>query len=280
MKTAAYPRLKDAILLCLLLIVLQYAYTLVFTVLASVLGVADHDATYKYGITIVQILTFLVPLILALQKIGLPYAAVFQLKRVSWRVLGYSLIFIFGFLIISSEIDNVVGYFLPMPPFFKEMFDNFLSDDHVITAILLVILIPGFFEEFFFRGLLLHGFAKVYSTRRSIVYSALLFGLIHLNPWQFVGAFSIGVFSAWIFIKTRSIVISIVMHMINNGLYLLTTNFPEFVPVNGFNANFVSPTVFQPLWFDCIGIAMASLGLYLLVTHFRKAPGGTEGTDV
>lgn len=271
MKFVVYPKLKDAILLCVLMVALQFAYTFIFGVIAYILGITEASATYKYGTTVIQILAFLIPLILALQKIKLPFAEVIKFKRVSRRAFAYSLIFIFGFLIISSEIDNILNYVLPVPPFVKAAFDGFLSNDHVITVLLLVVLIPGFFEEFLFRGLLLHGFTQAYSIKRSIIYSAILFGLVHLNPWQFVGAFLIGVFSAWIFIKTGSLVISVVIHMINNGVYLLTTHFPELKPVQGFNGSFSTPTVFQPIWFDCMGVALALLGIYLLVTHFKTA---------
>ena len=159
-----------------------------------------------------------------------------------------------------------------MPPLIlvQEGCPHLIQPSKAVRFLGLIIIIPGFFEEIIFRGIFLHGFTKSYSTLRSIIYSSVLFGLIHLNPWQFVGAFLIGLISAWIFIKTKSIIISILIHMLNNGIYLITTHFPELKPVQGFNNRFITPTVFQPLWFDSIGVVLSIMGLLLLVRYFKN----------
>lgn len=45
---------------------------------------------------------------------------------------------------------------------------------------------------------------------------ALLFGLVHLNPWQFVTGFIVGIFSGWVYYKTRSLLPSIIIHAAAN----------------------------------------------------------------
>jgi membrane protease YdiL (CAAX protease family) len=40
----------------------------------------------------------------------------------------------------------------------------------------------------------------------------LLFGLVHLNPWQFVTGLIIGIFSGWVYYRTRSLSFSIIIH--------------------------------------------------------------------
>ncbi|WP_409994892.1 CPBP family intramembrane glutamic endopeptidase [Chitinophaga pinensis] len=42
---------------------------------------------------------------------------------------------------------------------------------------------------------------KRYPPRKAIVISALFFGLIHLNPWQALPAFCIGLLLGWVFTK-------------------------------------------------------------------------------
>lgn len=40
--------------------------------------------------------------------------------------------------------------------------------------------------------------------------------IVHLNPWQFVGALIIGIFSGWVYYKTRKLFLSILIHLVNN----------------------------------------------------------------
>lgn len=46
--------------------------------------------------------------------------------------------------------------------------------------------------------------------------SSILFGIVHLNPWQFISAFIIGLFSGWVYYKTRNLTLSILIHFVNN----------------------------------------------------------------
>lgn len=72
-------------------------------------------------------------------------------------------------------------------------------------------------EELIFRGVVLRCSAKI-SGRFAIFFSALMFGLMHGNPYQFVLAFLIGIPLAMIAMKTGSIIPSIICHMANNLL--------------------------------------------------------------
>lgn len=45
----------------------------------------------------------------------------------------------------------------------------------------------------------------------------MLFGLLHLNPWQFIAAFNLGLLAGWVFYRTKSIIPAIAVHFVNNG---------------------------------------------------------------
>lgn len=70
-------------------------------------------------------------------------------------------------------------------------------------------------EELFFRGVVLKQFSRV-SGRFAIVISAVIFGLMHGNPYQAVMAFLIGLVLGYITIETNSIVPAIICHMTVN----------------------------------------------------------------
>lgn len=51
----------------------------------------------------------------------------------------------------------------------------------------------------------------------AIVISSLLFGIIHFNPVQIIGAFLLGLFFAWIYVASnKNLLLPIVFHVINN----------------------------------------------------------------
>lgn len=91
----------------------------------------------------------------------------------------------------------------------------------------MLISIPSAFEEAAFRGIVLTVFLNKYSENKSIVFSSLGFGLMHvLNLangadfiWvmgQIVWAFIIGLFYGYTFVKTRSLLPPMIVHYLGN----------------------------------------------------------------
>ena len=83
------------------------------------------------------------------------------------------------------------------------------------TFITLVFAAPVL-EELLFRGIMLDGLLKNHKPFKSIFITSLLFGLVHLNPWQFIAGFILGIFIGWIYYKTRSLSYAIIMHATAN----------------------------------------------------------------
>ena len=79
-----------------------------------------------------------------------------------------------------------------------------------------MILLGPILEELLFRGTILKGFLSHYSVPKAIGYSSILFGLIHVLPVAVVGALLIGLYLGWIYFKTRSIGITILLHITAN----------------------------------------------------------------
>jgi membrane protease YdiL (CAAX protease family) len=109
--------------------------------------------------------------------------------------------------------------------FVRQVFD--LSRDLPPGSPSLFISIPSIFEEVAFRGIVLTVFLGKYSEGKSIIFSALGFGLIHLLNllnggdlvWilgQVVWAFTIGLFYGYVFVKTRSLLPSMIVHYLGN----------------------------------------------------------------
>ena len=83
-------------------------------------------------------------------------------------------------------------------------------------------------EELIFRGVILDGLLKKYTPAKSILISSLLFGLVHLNPWQFITGLIIGIFSGWVYYRTKSLSLSIIIHASANLSGFLMRYFIDF----------------------------------------------------
>lgn len=83
-----------------------------------------------------------------------------------------------------------------------------------LTFFYMVICAP-FLEEYVFRKLIVDRTVR-YGQGAAIVVSGLMFGLFHGNLSQFVYAASMGVFLAFLYVKTGKLKITIAIHMIVN----------------------------------------------------------------
>ncbi len=201
------------------------------------------------------------------------------LKRWRWRdlggwtfrpgLLGPLLLLLVAEKILSSELDNLLRAVRPMPPALGHYLGSLQAPGRTGLAAVALMLVAGLTEEVIFRGLLLGGLRRVRGARVALLVSAGLFALIHLNPWQFAHAFALGLILGWTFLRTRSLLLCIVLHGASNGLNLLTRQLPW--AIRGFNAPHPPAAVwFQPWWFDLAGLAAVALAVALF--HRLTAP--------
>ena len=139
------------------------------------------------------------------------------------------------------------------------------------SAFLLVLVAP-LTEELLFRGLILRGLLRHYSVRKALLASAVLFTLLHANPWQVVTPMALGLVLGWWFVRTRSLTPCLAAHALLNAMALTCTAFS--FQIRGFN---VVPTPgsiaeFQPLWFDLAGLALLLAGLWSFHRFAPPAP--------
>ena len=266
----AYPRIKNAVLLCLLFLGIQFLSGIIIRFIFGLFGIGIDSLTYGIGMIILELLSFGVVIIIGFKKSKQKFNEVFKFNKVSLAHWAAIIIFMIGFIIVSSEIDNVINYFLPMPKFLQNLFETLIVEQMFAVSVILVGIIPAVTEEMFFRGVLLNGFQRNYSEKKAILISSLIFGIIHLNPWQFVTAFIIGLVMAWVYINTKSILLCIYMHLFNNVIVVIVMKYREVFPTEGFNSAY-SDKMFQPIWFDLIGIIITVLGVLLLIRAVKKA---------
>lgn len=90
-----------------------------------------------------------------------------------------------------------------------------VSDTNVWIRILILVICAPIVEEIIFRKLLVDRTA-CFGEGVAVVLSGVMFGLFHGNLSQFVYAFTLGMFLAFIYVKTRKVQYTIAIHMVIN----------------------------------------------------------------
>ncbi len=107
-----------------------------------------------------------------------------------------------------------ISVLIPMPEIIKKMFEKIMKPN--IFSFLAAVIAAPILEEIFFRGIILEGLLKNYSPQKSIIWSSVIFGISHLNPWQALPTMFAGVFIGWIYWKSNSLIPGILIHLLNN----------------------------------------------------------------
>ena len=270
MENKIYPTIKNSILLCLLIMGIQFGLGIIIGLFKLIFNLSDFSFVIGILTVLTSIISFGIAILVGYEKTKRRFNDVFKFNRVSGFLWIAITVFMTGFTIVSSETDNLLNYILPPPEKFRYLFETLMSGQPLILSIIAIGIIPAFTEELFFRGLILDGFIKNYSKRKAILITAFLFGVIHLNPWQFYSGFICGLITAWICIETNSILLCLFIHFFNNALYTITVRYKDLIPVKGFNSNFATPVVFQPLWFDITGVAILTAGTIMLIKGIKE----------
>lgn len=113
----------------------------------------------------------------------------------------------------GNLIGNLLSSLLSGGTATNQLF-NYAFDDNPLKIIVMVILAP-LLEEFLFRRQIIDRTSK-YGEKSAILFSALCFGLFHMNLYQFFYAFGLGLLFGYVYTRTRRLRYSVIMHMIIN----------------------------------------------------------------
>ena len=96
------------------------------------------------------------------------------------------------------------------------------------VGLLSVSIFAPFFEEWLCRGMIMRGLMTKMKPVYAIWISALIFGLIHGNLWQAIPATFLGALFGYVYYKTGSLKLTMLMHFVNNTMSLILTRIDKF----------------------------------------------------
>jgi len=146
-----------------------------------------------------------------------PLHDTFALRSASLRIVPGLVALLVGLTVLAAEGVALLTQVMPIPPDLYTLFEDVTVESGRV-GFLVVAGIGPLVEELLFRGVILSGLLSHYRARWAIVGSAVLFGAMHLNPWQFVPAFAMGLSGGWLVMRTRSLWPSVALHMGYNAL--------------------------------------------------------------
>lgn len=137
-------------------------------------------------------------------------------------IMCYALVYISN--IIGNILTSVIGIFKQGQV--ENTIVNLTMSISPLASFLFMVIAAPIMEEYIFRKLLIDRVVK-YGEGLAILLSGVIFGLFHGNLNQFAYAFILGCFFGFIYVRTRNVLHTILMHMLNNfmgsilGMFIL-----------------------------------------------------------
>lgn len=140
---------------------------------------------------------------------------------------------------------------------------------------------PAVSEELAFRGFILRGFLSRFHPAWAILFTALLFAILHIEPLQVIAVFPFGLLAGYLVVRTNSIYPAMLMHAcidlastVEGALFSLY--FPDAYRSESALREFILNWSYPPIVF-VVAVFVLPLGLYTLHRLTRpQAPRTSE----
>lgn len=160
-----------------------------------------------------ELLSFLPPVVLYFVITKKDIKQTLYLKPLDWKNILLLLSFGISIQPLMSLLSYAAALFFPNP---VEESIGGMQSSGFLMSLLSVAIFPALLEEVLSRGILLSGYHFLGKWRAALA-SALLFGLLHMNPQQFPYAFLVGFIFCFLVERTGSLWASILPHLVING---------------------------------------------------------------
>ena len=248
----------------ILLFVMFLIGALLGNIIVLALGLVSAEFAAIYGVVISYPVMFIPPLL---------YASA-QSRRNEYFELGYALDsnnfgrmggWMLGLIVSITTIaaafmtDSLTKIMPEAPQWFEDAMSSIMEAPTWLTLLSVSIFAP-LFEEWLCRGLVLRGLLQKKSPAVAISLSALFFAILHMNPWQAVPAFILGLLFGYVYYRTGSLKLTMLMHCVNNTFAVIFSKIPQFKDADCFL------DVMKPWVYVCIFLACAAFTWGALVT--------------
>ena len=196
----------------------------------------------KYSMVVAYPLSFLPPMLYAAHKSqrNSLFETGYKLNNSHfgpfkvWQIVVITIVLTYSFM-LAFDYPNYLNYKVTTQNgFLKQFYDimvealSKMTEGPLWSSFLVTAIFAPIFEEWLCRGMILRGLLTKMKPAWAIVISALFFAVIHMNPWQALNAFAIGLIMGYIYYKTGSLWLTMLIHFVNNGTSVLMAQFSSF----------------------------------------------------
>lgn len=269
------PGVADMFVLLAWLLVGALLGNLVTLAFSSILG---QEAGMEYGMVIAYPVMFIPAMIYAGSKSARNGYVKKGLKLDSNNFGGQGkgvlcvIVVILATLALGFCIDAVSAVMPPMPKWLEDVLKS-MTNGTLWVNVLCVSIFAPFFEEWLCRGMILRGLlGNGVKPVWAIVISSVFFAVIHANPWQAIPAFTLGALFGYVYYKTGSLKLTMLMHFTNNTFAIICSNIEKFEDMTSWHDVIKGPD-YWTVFLLCLLVTC------LAVLFFRRLPAkGPKGS--
>ncbi len=254
-----YPNLKQSVWLLVLLVLISAGLMIPIAIMGMIIGQPLHESPYV--IWFVTLTSFVLVAHYVLRRTNRTWSSwsdIMPIRAFSWQLLLPLVVSILGLFIVSLELGKGVLYVIPMPEILQDAFRELVGKESAyFLAFYAAVIQAPLTEEVLFRGIIIGGLLAYRSKYQAAIWSAILFAIYHMNPWQFPLALILGLVFAWWIIQTGSLLPCLLGHALNNflAITLARSEIPGFGKIS-------EALIFLPWWVDVCAVLLAALGLW------------------
>jgi len=121
------------------------------------------------------------------------------------------------------------------------MLETELFRDSPLKLFVMAVILAPLLEEIIFRGLIFSRLTKKWGMAWGMIVSSLAFAVLHLDP---IGAFVFGVTTCVLYVRTKTLLVPMALHALNNLLVLVISSLEESGPID---AEFITQLAYAGL---------------------------------
>jgi len=253
--------------------------TVGFTLFVSIIFLVI-SLFYPLNIEILLVEAFIiVPAVVFVMVRGYSLRHIFRFNPIDRNQLYATIVIALSLIVVLNFLEYWLQYFLeylsqyfPYPDWYNEIKSTFESDiiemfkiDTVYKFIVLflsVVVFAAVCEEMFFRGFIQQSLENRLSTGWAIFLTAFMFSILH--PLSFIPILVLAVIIGIISWRSNSIIPTIIIHALNNGISLYALNTSEeiqadpsmgiYIPLSAFIISIVVLIVSMRYYFQVTGV--------------------------
>ncbi len=206
---------------------------LVSLLLGATAGTAFQLADLLKGILATEVVCLLAPLAIVLLSGRFSFAATLRLRWPGWRAMAWAIPLAPAASILAGELFWLQSLVVPVPDWYLSMMESLAAagrGSSLWLGILALSVFPALAEEAVFRGFVLSGLGTRFGVWATVWLTALLFALIHVDPYRFLAVFLLGGILGFMVVSVESLYPALAVHALNNVFVLLP---PEWARVAG-----------------------------------------------